>query len=375
MTVAAGTAVANLYYNQPLLADIARTFGVSVAQVGWVPTLTQVGYAVGMFFIVPLGDLFERRRLTVVMAAASIAALLLAATSRSFGAMAAASLAIGAASIVPQLLVPFAAHLSPPATRGRNVGMVMSGLLVGILLARTVSGLVGQHLGWRAMFWIASVVMAILAAALSFLLPYSRPQSTLSYGALMKSLWQLARDEPILREASLTGALLFGGFSVFWATMVFLIEGAPYHYGSQAAGMFGLLGVAGAMTAPLAGRLSDRRSPRITLRAAVAITLASFGVFVAGRHLWALVVGVILLDAGVQGGHVSNQSRIYALAAESHNRVNTVYMVSYFIGGSVGSSLGAYAWQRFGWNGVCGAGALLLAIGAAVLVRREPASA
>ena len=372
MAIAGGVTVANLYYNQPLLADIAREFHVDAALAGWLPMATQIGYALGMLLIVPLGDSTERRRLIVVMIFAAILALCWVALAHSFAVLLIASCATGCASCVPQLLTPFAAHLAGPAGRGRAVGFVMSGLLIGILLARTVSGTVGAHLGWRAMYWIAAVLMVVLAIVLRKLLPRSEPEGKMTYGELMRSIGTLARTQPVLREAAFSGGMLFACFSAFWATLVFRLEQPPYHYGSQVAGLFGLVGVVGATAAPLAGKISDVGNPRSTVRVATIFAIISYAqMWLFGAHLWSLVLGVILLDACVQGGHVSNQSRIYALHGDALNRVNTVYMVTYFAGGAIGSSLGTWGWQHWHWSGVCAVAIAFLVLGGIAVGRNQ----
>jgi predicted MFS family arabinose efflux permease len=369
MAIASGVSVANLYYSQPLLVDIQRTFHASIRQVGFIPMCTQLGYALGMLMFVPLGDMVERRKLIVIMLAAVALALIAAAVSPSLVWLTVASLAIGVTTIVPQLIVPFAASLANPAQRGKVVGTVMSGLLIGILLARTVSGFVGAHLGWRAMYWIAAGLMALLALVLGFELPESRPSFSGSYLQLMRSLPTLIKEQPVLREAALIGALLFGAFSVFWTTLVFLLEVPPYHYGSQVAGLFGLVGAVGALGASFAGRFADKRSPVLLVGLAIVITILSYFIFsLFGLNLWGLILGVVLLDLGVQAGHVTNQTRIYSLSTDVHNRVNTVYMVTYFIGGSIGSALGSWAWSAWGWNGVSIVGLLMLALALIVFV-------
>ncbi|HEY9606075.1 MAG TPA: MFS transporter [Allocoleopsis sp.] len=299
LTVASGVAVANLYYNQPLLAEIARSLNVSAQQVGYIPTLTQIGYAVGLILIVPLGDAIERRRLLVILFAIVAGALVVAAVSPNVLWLAIASLAIGITTIVPQLIIPFVAQLAEPKERGKAVGTVVSGLLLGILLARTVSGFVGSIFNWRVMYWLASGLMIVFAVALARLLPKSQPSVAMSYRNLMHSLLVLIREQPVLREAALIQAMEFGAFSVFWSTLVFLLENPPYHYGSQVAGLFGLVGAVGATAAPLIGRLADRKSPRRVVGIAIAITTSAFLIFwLFGYHLWGLIVGVILLDLG-----------------------------------------------------------------------------
>ena len=361
MAAACGLSAANLYYSQPLLADIAREFNSSIREIGFIPMFTQVGYALGMLLFVPLGDMVERRRLILFMLGAVACALSLTALALNLLWLIASSLLIGVTTIVPQLLVPFAAQMARPSERGRVVGSVMSGLLIGILLARTVSGFVGAQLGWRAMYWMAAALMILLTILLGSLLPRSEPTFKGSYKELMRSLVHLIRAQPVLREAAIIGSMLFAAFSAFWTTLVFLLEQPPFHYGSQAAGLFGLVGAAGALGASLAGQIVDRRSPQRILGLAILITIGSFVIFwLFGQSLWGLIVGVVLMDLGVQGGHVSNQTRIYSLASDAHNRLNTVYMVTYFVGGAAGSSLGAWSWSVAGWTGVCITGLIFL---------------
>jgi predicted MFS family arabinose efflux permease len=357
MAAGAGVAVANLYYIQPLLADIGRTFAASPWAMGVVAMLVQVGFATGVLFFVPMGDITERRRLIVLVLGAAAASLIAFATSQSYGWLAASSFFVGTFSVAPQMFVPFAAHLAQPERRGSAVGIVMSGLLIGILVSRTVSGYVGSVVGWRAMFWLASAVTLALALFVVAALPRSAGTTRLSYPRLIQSLWHLVAREPVLRESAFAGAMLFGAFSAFWSMLAFKLEAPPLHYGTRVAGLFGLIGIAGVSAAPIAGRLADRLNPRVNIRAALLVTLIAFVVFgVFGDTLWGLVVGVVVLDAGVQAGHVTNQSRIHSLLPEARNRLTTVYMVAFFLGGAVGSAFGAYAWQHWRWPGVCGVG-------------------
>ncbi len=370
MSVACAVSVANIYYCQPLLSNIGRSLGVSDQAVSYLPMWTQAGVALGMLAFVPLGDMLPRRRLIVTMCAATTVAAILMAIAPGIALVDAAGFLTGLTTIVPHLVLPFAAKLARDEERGRVVGSILGGLLTGILLARVVSGYVGDALGWRGMYWIAAAAMAALAVTLRYALPYDRPEGKLRYGALLRSIAKLVATEPVLREASIVGGMLFGAFSSFWSTLIFFLGTPPYHYGARAAGLFGVVGVAGAAVAPLAGRMSDRRGPSFTITLAVLTTIASWVVFgIAGYSLVGLIAGVILLDLGVQAGHVANQTRIYALIPEARSRLNTVYMVSYFLGGALGSALGAAGWAMWGWKGVCIAGA---AQGAAALAARIP---
>lgn len=372
MAIASGAAVANLYYNQPLLGVIAQSFRVPEHSTALIPMLTQIGYALGILFIVPLGDLLERRRLILTMLGATAIALLAAAISPNLTWLVVASLAIGMTTLVAQLIVPFAAQMAKPQQGGKVVGTIMSGLLIGILLARTVSGFVGATLGWRAMYWLASGLMVVLAIVLSRSLPKSQPSLQVPYPRLMGSLFGLIREKPLLREASLSGAMSFGAFNAFWSTLVFLLAQPPYHYGSEVTGLFGLVGVAGAAAAPIVGKMADKGSPKRTVALGLATTTLSFLVFwIFWHQIWGLIAGVILLDLGVQTTMVSNQARIYSLPPEFHSRLNALYITFYFMGGALGSFLGAYGWRYWGWNGVCAVALLMLAIGFTTLLKRK----
>jgi predicted MFS family arabinose efflux permease len=363
----AGAVVANLYYNQPLLPAIGRTFGILDGRIGLVSTAAQVGYAAGLLFFVPLGDVIERRKLIVVLLGCVAASLAAAALAQNVVWMGIASFAIGATTIVPQLVIPFAAGLVEPSSRGRIVGRVMGGLLIGILAARVIAGAVGAVAGWRAMFALAAGLMVLLAMVLSRRLPSEQPRVPVPYRQLMASLVTVARSEWVVRDAGLIGALNFFAFSAFWTTLAFRLELAPLHYGSAIAGAFGLVGIVGASAAPLVGRLADKRTPRSTVGLGLAIVALSFVLFALfGATVAGLIVGVILLDAGMQAIGVSNQTRIYRLPAEQHSRLNTVYMVMYFTGGSLGSATGVWAWGHWRWAGVCTVS--LVAVAAAALV-------
>jgi len=372
LTVATGASVANLYYNQPLLSDIARTFHSSTRGAGSIATLTQAGYAVGLLLFVPLGDIVDRRRLIVTLLCCVTGALFVAGTGQSLGVVIAASFAIGVTTIVPQLLLPFAAGLAPPAMRGRVVGHVVSGLLVGILAGRAVAGLVTDLAGWRTMFIGAGVAMLALAVLLWRMLPAVPPSASVSYVALLRSLGTLFRNEPVIRDAALLGALTFAAFSAFWTTLAFRLQEPPLHSGSTVAGAFGLLGLVGAAVAPIAGRTADRQHPRRMVGLALLGNIVAWIVLLlAGHSLWGIALGVLLIDAATQAGQVSNQARVYALPAEAHSRFNTIYMVCYFIGGSAGSAVAVLAWDTFRWSGVCAIALACLLLASAVWFARR----
>lgn len=370
MTIATGLVVANLYYNQPLLGMIADDFGTTEAKAGSIAMLTQIGYAVGMLFIIPLGDMLKRKKLIMLDFALIIASLLLAAFSPDINMLLLASFLIGATSVVPQLLVPMAAHLAKPEERGRTVGFVMSGLLVGILLSRTLSGFVGEHLGWRAMFIIGAGIMLLLWLALYFLLPEVYPDYKGSYKSLMKSLLQLIREEPLLRLASVRGALCYACFGAFWTTLVFLLEEPQFNAGSDVAGAFGLVGVFGALAASYMGKLSDKGDAFRVTTISIGMVVVSYLIFGVSSHsMVGLVIGVIVLDMGLQASHIANQTLIFSLRPEARNRLNTVYMVTYFTGGAAGTYLASQAWHAWKWNGVVIVGLVLSALALLVHLR------
>ncbi|WP_186172470.1 MFS transporter [Burkholderia gladioli] len=355
----AGVSVANIYYNQPLLGALRLSFPDGAAWIGVVPTATQLGYAAGMLLLAPLGDRFDRRKLILLQIAGLSVALLVAAAAPALPVLAAASLAIGVLATIAQQAVPFAAEIAPPAERGAAVGTVMSGLLLGILLARTAAGFIAEYLGWRAVFCASVAALLALAVVIMLRLPRSTPTSTLRYPQLLASLWHLAVELRELRYAAATGAAMFAAFSAFWPALTLLLAGAPFHYGPQAAGLFGAIGAAGALAAPYAGKSADKRGPHAVIALGIWLVAISFAIFaVSARSLAGLVIGVIVLDVGVQAAQISNQSRIYALKPEARSRVNTVYMVCYFIGGAIGSSAGVEAWHAGGWLAVSVVGLL-----------------
>ena len=367
MAFSVGAVVANIYYIQPLLATIAAAFRISVPKVGTVAMLTQFGAALGMLFFVPLGDTKERRQLIVTLLIAESACLVAMASAQNFAWLALASFGIGVTTATVHVIVPFAAHLASAARRGATVGAVLSGLLFGILLARTVSGLLAAWMGWRAIYWLAAVLMLALAALIRTGLPESQPELRLSWLSLIRSTFVLIREQPVLREAATLGAILFCSFSAFWTTLVFFLQTPPYHYGSGVAGLFGLVGAVGALCAPFIGRMADRYGARRNVLISLIVTLVSFVIlYLFGKHMSGLIVGVVLLDIGVQSGHVSNQTRIYGLLPAARSRLNMVYMVCYFSAGALGSYVSAVLWQWFGWTGVCRLGCGLLAAGCGV---------
>lgn len=354
MAVASGLAVANLYYCQPLLDAMADDLHIDAGSAGYLVTLTQIGYALGLVFLLPLGDLLERRGLIVWLSAASVIGLALVAVSPSGYWLFATSLVIGALSTLAQVLVPLAASLASPEQRGTIVGTVMSGLLLGILLARTVAGLLAELGGWRLVYVVAAVGMAVLTFALRAGLPPSPPTTRTTYRRLLGSVLTLIRTQPVLRRRMLYGALTFAQFSVLWTALTGLLVAPPYGYSEAVIGLFGLVGAAGAAAAQGAGRFADRgHALRLSVGFSVALALSWIAMAYGRTHLWPLIVGIVVLDLGVQGMQVTNQSQVYALAEDARARINSAYMGAYFVGGAVGSLIATRVADAYGWPGVC----------------------
>jgi predicted MFS family arabinose efflux permease len=353
LAVATAISVANLYYVQPLLRPISQSLGIAPSTAGLLVTFSQLGYALGLFVFVPLGDGTDRRKTIVALLGAVTIFLLLVALASPWWLLAVGAFLVGMTTVVPQIIVPLAADLAEPGRSGRAVGMVMSGLLLGILASRVFSGYLAEWLGWRAVFAAGAVLSSALIAGFLWLFPPLPPRARMSYRALMGSIWQLVQSTPALREASLSGAALFAIFSALWTTLALHLSAPPFDYGPGVVGLFGLAGLAGAAMASLAGRLADRRPPE--QQVAQAYLLAAIGVAIlaiGGDQLIPLVIGVLVVDGGCMFGHVSNQSRVYQQNPEAKSRLNTVYMVVYFLGGSLGSWWALLAYQHWNWLGV-----------------------
>jgi predicted MFS family arabinose efflux permease len=371
--VACAVGVASIYYNQPLLLVMGKTFGRDARSMELVAVATQLGYAAGILFFVPLGDVAERRSLMMRMYAAVSVALLLAALAQGLAWMIVASALVGVMASVTHVVLPIAPELVTHEERGKAIGTVMTGLLLGILLARTFAGWLANLAGWRSVFVVAAVLNLMFVPVMFRVMPKMEPRASLTYKQAMRSLWTLFRTEPLLREAGVLGALTFGSFSCFWTTLAYLLY-SHYGMGPGVAGTFGMVGAAGAMIAPFAGWLADRRGTRFVVTVAGAVLTASYVWLLVTEgwhistawHMAALVVGVVTLDIGAQMMQVSNQTRIFGLGAGVRSRLNTIYMTMYFAGGAVGSALAGWAWWRWGWNGVC---ALALALIGAAGVR------
>ncbi|ONB62804.1 MFS transporter [Burkholderia pseudomallei] len=354
-----GAIVANLYYAQPIIALIAPDLHMSGGMASLIVSLTQIGYAAGLFFLVPLGDLVENKKLMVVTALMSIASLALAATVRAPGLFLAVSLIVGFSSVAVQLLIPLAAHLAPSESRGRVVGTIMSGLLLGILLSRPVASFIADHFGWRAVFAFGAATMAVVTVLLMLTVPSRRPAHQATYMQLIRSLGRLVATQPALRERSLYQGLMFGSFSLFWSAAP--VELMHHHHLSQSAiALFSLVGAMGASSAPIAGRLADAGHTGRATVVALGLAAASFApaLFVPSAGVAGLVATGILLDFAVQMNMVLGQREIYALDAHSRNRLNSIYMTSIFVGGAIGSALASALYEHGGWTWIATVGAL-----------------
>lgn len=358
MAVATGSIVANLYYAQPLLHEIARSFHAGAAASSLIITCTQLGYAAGLLLVVPLGDLHPRRLLTVLIFAFAALFLIVCALAPSLWLFEVASIATGCASVAGQVLVPFAADLAHAERRGRVVARIMTGLLLGILLARTVSGIVASVAGWRMIYWLSAALMALFVLILARVLPREAPRPRVGYLGLVGSSVRLLAEEPLLRRRAWQGAFAFAAFSVLWTSLAFLLSGSPYHYSNAVIGLFGLAGAAGVGAANLAGKLADGGRVAASTAVAAVLLTASFALFVfALTSLVALVIGIVVLDIGTQGMQITNQAVIYGLRSEARSRINSAYMVCYFLGGALGSLLAGTVLASAGWSGLCALGA------------------
>ncbi|VVE79057.1 MFS transporter [Pandoraea sputorum] len=364
-----GLTVASLYYAQPMLGIMTDDIHAANTTVGWVPTLTQLGYALGILLLVPMGDIIDRRRIVLVKGAILTLALLLAAFAPGIGTLLVASLAIGLTATMAQDIVPAAATLAPESIRGRVVGTVMTGLLLGILLSRVVSGFVAQNFGWRAMYVVAAISVAGFGVVAWRSLPSFHPTTKMSYRQLIGSVASLWRRHPALRRAAFAQGLLSVGFSAFWSTLAVMLHEAPFHLGAAAAGAFGLAGAAGALGAPIAGRIADKKGPQIVTRLGAGLVAVSFAAMLFApllsphAQLWLIGLGAIGFDLGVQVALISHQTIVYGIEPAARSRLNAVLFVCVFIGMSLGSVLGSQALAHWGWTGVASL-AMLSALGA-----------
>lgn len=354
MALGTGIAVANLYYMQPLLADISVYFKISMADIGIIAMLTQLGYAFGILFITPLADIFEKKKLILTIIIFSIFSLFIIFISNNFFIISIGAFLIGLFTIIPQLIIPFAAKLCNPQARGKIIGIITSGMLMGILLSRTFSGIIGNKLGWKSVYMFSAVMMLILFFTFKKILPKSMPINEVRYFELIKSFPMIFNKYHILRESSLNGAMMFSAFTMFWTNLIFLLKSSYYNMGTDIAGMFGLLGIVGVLAAPLIGNISDKKTPRFTVGVGIVMTFISYFIFNRfGYNILGLIVGVIILDIGIQACVVANQSRVQSISDEYRARINAIYMFFAFLGGAAGSAISPIFFKYYGWHGLC----------------------
>lgn len=375
MTIATGLIVANLYYNQPLLHLIAKDFNVNELRISKIAMLTQIGYAVGLLFIVPLGDKMLRKRLILTDLVFVIISMFGMAYAPSVEALFILSFVIGFTSVIPQVFVPMAAELATAEKRSETIGLVMSGLLIGILLSRVISGIVGDLFGWRSMYLIGSGLMILIWIALFFMLPEMKPTFKGSYSSLMRTVWELAKTQPLLRLASFRGAMGFASMSAVFTTLVFHMEEAPFYASASIVGSFGLIGAVGALAAAFVGKLNTFIPRNRLITYGLSLVISSWGfLYFGGFTYTGLIIGIILIDLGLQASHIMNQSDFFSLThLNANSRLNTVYMVCYFIGGSLGTWAAGYAWSYAQWTGVCVVGVGFACLGiVAHLIFKKP---
>ncbi|AYD46582.1 MFS transporter [Arachidicoccus soli] len=372
ITIGCGVVVANLYYCQPLLGAISRAFHVKEESASVINICSQLGYGIGLFFLVPLGDKIKRRKLLIWMHFFAALALLGTALSKNITILYFFSTCVGIASTACQVFIPLAADLAAEEERGKVLGTVMGGLLTGILLSRTLSGFVAAYWGWQSIYYIGAVFMMIMAGMIWKFVPDEKPKFHGSYGRLMQSLWKLFKTQPVIRESAWIGAWLFGAISAFWATMAFFLEKPSFHYSLSLIGLFGIIGAGGALISPFVGKVTDKKGALIPMR--WGIIMMMIGWIVLFKSDWTVIlviIGIILIDMGMQSTHVPNLARNYALLPEARTRLNTLYMTSFFIGGTLGSTLGSIAWNLDGWVGVCISGIVMVVVGALPIVFRK----
>jgi predicted MFS family arabinose efflux permease len=360
MPVAMGVIVANLYYLQPLLHQVRSDFAIGTVATASLITLVQFGYAAGLTFVVPLGDIFPRRRLVVTIFVLAATTMVLGSLVHSYVLFGLLTVLIGLTSVGGQVMLPLAAHLADPEQRGRVIARLMSGLLIGVLLSRTFSGIGAEAVGWRGVYVIAAVVLLVMAFLLSRILPDEPKREHVKYWALVGGSFRLLGEYRVLRRRAWFGANIFASFSILWSTLAFQLSGAPFHYSNVEIGLFGLLGVGGVLAANTAGHLADRGRIRAATIGMALIIAVSFALMWLGRHdVWILALSIFTLDAGAQGMQITNQSVIYGLAPEKNSRITSAYMVCCFTGAAIGSLAAGFAYAHDGWAGVCWLGLVI----------------
>jgi predicted MFS family arabinose efflux permease len=352
MAVAAGASVANIYYNQPILKEIAASFNVTESKAGTISMLSQIGYGLGLFFITPLGDKLNKKKLIITLLSLLVVTLLLMTLAVNIPEVWALSVLIGVLSVSVQVILPMAASLDPES-RGKTVGAIFSGILIGILAARVLSGFVAEWFGWRYVYGFSAILILAIALLLQIYLPNVKNEFKGHYFQLLQSALLQIKRFSVLRSASLTGGLLFGVFCSFWTTLTFHLSGAPFNFHADIIGLFGLVAIAGALMAPLFGKLADKGDANRSLLLAVAMVIVSLLLMIVWPYsVTVLIIAVLMLDIGIQAMQVTNVAMIYTLDETSHSRINTIYMTSYFIGGALGTFVGLLCWQHGGWSWV-----------------------
>lgn len=369
LTIVAGVSVANLYYNQPLLNMIHLDLHITEFQANFISMITQVGYALGLFFIIPLGDLIKRKKIVLINSSLLILSLITIGCSHNIWVLFTASLITGICSIIPQIFVPIAAQYSIPRDKGRNIGIIISGLLTGILASRVFSGIVGEYFGWRAVFFIASAFMFISTIAIMIVLPEINPTFRGSYKRLIKSIVALIRTYPRTLIYSCRAAFAFGSFLAMWSTLAFKMHLSPFYAGSNIVGMLGLCGIAGALSASFIGKYVKRVGVINFNMIGCCLMFSAWSLFVMAENSYAgIIAGIILLDVGMQCIQLSNQIPIFDVCPDAPSRINTVFMTTFFIGGSCGTLFAGIAWKIDQWHGVAFAGIILILCSFAVTI-------
>ncbi|WP_163832059.1 MFS transporter [Spartinivicinus ruber] len=375
IVVAVAATAANNYYNQPLLPSIADSFGISFDLVGYVPAATQLGYALALFFISPLGDKLNRKVLIRFLSIGLVLSLFLASIAVNIYMLILASLLIGIFANITQQLIPLAASLSNKSSRGRIIGIVMTGLTIGLLCSRTISGFVGEHFGWRTMFLVAAAIAAVIGGILAWRLPATQPSTNERYAELIKSMLRLFNQLPELRQAAVLGALWFAAFNSLWATLAMHVTSEPFLLSTQQAGLFGLVGLAGAVGARRAGIMADRYGTNPVISLALLMILSAFVcLYISKSSIIGLVIGVIMLDLGVFVAQIPNQARVFSLNPEARSRINGMYMLVYYLAGALGSYLGAAAYAYGGWTWSCWVGLVCIVLGISVHFKQQKMS-
>ncbi|MEO8820390.1 MAG: MFS transporter [Ginsengibacter sp.] len=365
ITIGCGVVVANLYYCQPLLGTLSRSFKVSEESASFVNICSQLGYGIGLFFIVPLGDMLARRGLLIWMHLLAGVSLIGVGFSPNIDWLYFFSICVGITSTACQIFIPLAMHLASDDERGKVLGTILGGLLTGILLSRSLSGFVAEFFGWPSVYFISAFFMVVMTGLIWKFIPGEKPSFKGSYWKLMKSLFSLFKEQSVIRESAWIGACLFGAISAFWATMAFFLEKPPFQYSLSIIGLFGIIGAGGALISPFIGRITDKLGPFKPMRIGIFLMVAGYILLFGGRTGIALVVaGIILIDMGLQSTHIPNLSRNYSLLPEARTRLNTIYMTFFFMGGTIGSSVGSIAWNEGGWTALCISGLVLVLLGA-----------